>query len=269
MSLLLASIGGGGTVTYTYTGTGGFTISGSAVLSKSKSPAVSGGIALSGSGGISRSRVYVTAGGGITLAGSASVSKSKTWTSSGGVEFAGTAAIAITHTPPASGGKVFGGSASTSYTPAGGATYTYTPTGGFTLSGNAASELVSAVQSESGGVWIKESKREVKPKSFDHLPRGGIVFGGSAPVSRTRAHRAIIRISPRKLSSHVSRTISRESTAKLSIAGRATCRLHVNPEPQRQRERMAMAARIDGRSIEKLRQSREQEEIAVLLALLK
>jgi hypothetical protein len=78
MSLLLQSAGASST-TYTYTVAGGFLLAGSADISKSVVPSVSGGLTLAGSGASSRSITY---------------------TASGGVLFAGTSAITITHVPP-------------------------------------------------------------------------------------------------------------------------------------------------------------------------
>lgn len=264
----------GGTITYTYAGTGGITLSGAATLAKTKAAVASGGLTIAGSGEISRARVYAVSGG-ITIAGSGEVSKSKTFTASGGLVIGGSAPINLTHTPAVSGGKLFGGTAPTSYTPAGGETYTYTPTGGFTFSGSGSAEKADAeTPSEtgtSGGEWFqwRRNKAPKKQNVRECNPSGGMRFGGRAPVSRTRAHRATIKKPRGRIGGNVSRTISVPSRARLKFSGRSRC-LHVPSFGHRQKlETARKNERMEARGAATLRQRRKEEELAILLAILK
>lgn len=101
----------------------------------------------------------ITPSGGIVIAGVGPILKTKIFLPSGGISFGGTAPISgvMSFTIAPSGGIAFSGTGS--MTSSNAATYTITPTGGLNLSG--------------GSTMIK---------SHIHIPVGGIVFGGSAPI---------------------------------------------------------------------------------------
>jgi hypothetical protein len=244
MSLLLQFAGASST-TYTYTVAGGFLLAGSAEISKSVVPSVSGGLTLAGSGASSRSITY---------------------TASGGILFDGTSAITITHVPPASGGKVFGGSAATEFVSAGSTVFSYSPSGGLTFTGNAEASFVSATPAASGGMWKWAGrKRNPKPKQFGITGSGGLSLGGSAHVSRTRSVVARINQPRGRATSRVAFSrVHKTASPRVALSGRSRCRLVSVPVFVPAKPRVDTAAIVA--AARHARRTREEAEVAMIMS---